>query len=277
MRRWRLANELRRLREAAGVTSKQAAERLCCSLSKISRIETASVAVSPRDVRDMLQLYRVSSEQQEALLRDADEARQKQIWWQEYDDVLDVRTRTFIGYEKSAASVRQYESRAILGLLQTKEYARVITKVTFPDLRDEQIERHVELRAARRSLLLGDNPPTLQVVLDEAALRRMASQRQVMRRQLQRLIEDAARPNVRLQLLPFEAGLHAGIAGPFTIIDFADPAVPALVHLEHSAGDVYLPRAGQISQFGALFAQLQVVALGDDESTAFLVELAGEL
>jgi transcriptional regulator with XRE-family HTH domain len=274
--RWRLANELRRLRKAAGVTSAQVAERLCCSLSKISRIETGRVGVSPRDVSAVLQLYGVDGELRESLLLDAREARRREIWWHAYDGVLNVSTRTFIEYEKSAATISVFELLVIPGLLQTEDYARAITRVTFPSLRHPQIRQHVELRVARRRLLLGDDPPTLRVVLDEAALRRLADDRRIVRSQLQRLVEDAGRANVCFQLLPFGAGLHGGMTGPFTILDFADPAAPSLVHLEHSAGDVYLGTREDLAQYERLFARLQGAALSPDSSVAFLVEMASE-
>jgi hypothetical protein len=275
MLRRQLASELRRLRDAAGLTSKQASDHLFCTPSKISRIEKARVTANPRDVRDLLELYEVNAQQREELLRLAHEARQKEAWWHAYGDVPNVRT--YIALEKAAASICYYESLVVPGLLQVEDYARLIISAIFPELRRERIERLVELRTTRQSLLCGDDPLTLVAVLDEAALHRLVSERQVMRRQLHRLIEAADLPNVTLQLLPFRAGPHSGMAGPFTILGFADAAVTGVVYLEHSSGDVYLDRADQVNRYRTRFEQLQAVAFTPDESTTFLVELARDL
>lgn len=274
MLRRQLASELRRLRDAAGLTSKQASDHLFCTPSKISRIETGRVTANPRDVRDLLELYGANGQQREDLLRLAHEARQKETWWRAYGDVPDVRT--LIAFEESAASICVYESLVIPGLLQVEDYARLILRAIFPNLPHERIERLVELRMTRQSLLEVDDPPTLEVVLDEAALHCLVSDRGVRERQLHRLIEAVGMPNVAFQLLAYRTGPHDGMAGPFTILSFVDPADPGVVHLEHSTGEVYLDRADQVDRYRTKFQHLQALACTPDESTAFLVDLVGE-
>lgn len=149
--RWRLAGELRRLRGAAGLTIDEVATHLCCSTSKVSRVETARVAAMQRDVKDMLDLYGVSGEQRDALLWLARQARRKEDWWQEFGDFPDVRT--YMSFERAADAIQICQPMMIPGLLQIEEYARLIITVAFPDLRDLQIDRLVQLRMERQAVL----------------------------------------------------------------------------------------------------------------------------
>ena len=269
--RRQLATKLRRLREDTGMTSEQVSEHLCCTPSKISRIETASVRVNPRDLRDLLDLYGVEGQLREDLLRLAQEARRKESWWRAYSDVPDVRR--YMAHEQSAVTICSYESLVIPGLLQVEEYARLIIGALFHDLTNQRVERLVELRMARQSVLHGSNGVKLEVVLDEAALHRLSGERRVMRKQLRHLIDATSLPNVTVQLLPFEAGPHPGMAGPFTILGFADAADADLVHIESSTGDVYIDQDDQVALYRTRFERLQAAALPPAESAAFLIEL----
>jgi transcriptional regulator with XRE-family HTH domain len=272
--RRRLGSELRRLREAAGLTTEQVAARLYCSYSKISRIETARVTALPRDVRDMLDIYQVSGQQREDLLQLAHEARHRDAWWHSYRDLPDART--FMSLEKAADSIRAYESRIIPGLLQVEEYARLIIEAVLPSLDRQEIERYVESRMARQTLLAGDGPTRLSVVADEASLRRLIGIPQVRLRQLQRLVEAAEMPNVTIQILPFIAGQHGAMLGPFTILGFSDSADPDVVLIESPTGDLYLDSAEQVRRYGLLFERLRDAAFDPDQSAAFLVQLMKE-
>lgn len=274
VRRRRLGFELRRLREAADLNIDQVAKALECSDSKISRIETGRVSATPRDVRDMLELYQVSNEQRDALIQIAREARQKG-WWHEYNDVPIVPA--YVGLEVAAASVRVYDPLLVPGILQTVEYAEAVIRSVFPKLPREEIERRAELRMTRQSLLTQDDPLMLWVVLDEAVLHRLAGECAVAREQLHRLIEKAKLPNVTLQVLPFAAGMHAGVDGAFTIIGFDEPADPDLVFLEHAAVALYLETAEEVDRFALLFDQLRGAALDPGASADFIAALAKEL
>ena len=183
--RRRLGSELRRLRDAAGISTEEVAAHLYCSISKISRIETARVAATPRDVRDMLDLYKVTGQQRDALMQLASEARQKEAWWHAHGDVPDVRT--YVSFEESARSISAYSAALVPGLLQAEEYARAIIGVVYPQLRPHEVERHVMLRMARQSILTGKDSPTLQAVFDEEALHRLVGGRQAMRNQVHHL------------------------------------------------------------------------------------------
>ena len=272
VRRRRLGTELRRLREDAGLTIDRVAKVLECSDSKVSRIENGQVGASPRDVRDMLELYGVDAAQRDALIQFARDARQKG-WWHAYGDVPGVPAH--VGLEDTAKALRMYAALLVPGLLQTPGYARAILRRLQPGLDDEQLDRWVELRIARQSLLAREERPTLWTILDEAVLRRPVGGPEVMREQLLRLAEAAALPKMTLQVLPFTAGEHAGMDGGFTILGFSTSADSDVVHLDNTTGDLYLENPGEIEQYNQVFSQLRAAALGPDDSIDMIVTLAG--
>ncbi len=273
VRRRRLGIELRRLRDDAGLTIEQVAGALECSDSKISRIETGQVGATPRDVRDMLQLYGVAGQRRDALLQSAREARQRD-WWQAYSDTLIV---PLVGMEAAASSIRVYETLLVPGLFQTRQYAGTVIRTVRPDLRPEEVERWVEFRMARQSLLARDRPPALSAVLDEALLRRPVGGPAAMDEQLHHLARVAALPTVTLQVLPFAAGHHAGMSGAFTIFSFPEPDDPDVVYLEHTKSDLYLESEEEVRRYASAFDQLRAMALPPDDSVALVVALARSL
>jgi transcriptional regulator with XRE-family HTH domain len=269
--RRRLAAELRRLRDAAGLGIDEVATHLCCSTSKVSRVETGRVAAMQRDVKDMLDLYRVGGERREALLELARQARRKEDWWDAYGDFPNVRT--YAAYERAADSIRIWQSMLVPGLLQVERYARRTIAASLPDLPSERLDRFLRLRLDRQALLDRPDAPRLEVVLDEAALRRLTGWPDVLPEQVERLLQAAARPNLSLQVLPFRAGPHGGLAESFRMLGFPDPADPDLVHLEHPTGDVYLTSPGQVARYRELFGRARALALPPVETGRLLAEL----
>ena len=271
-RRRRLGAELRRLREETGLTIDQVAEVLECSQSKVSRIETGQVSATPRDVRDMLALYRVSDAQREAMVQIAREARQPG-WWQKFVDVPDG-VPAYVGLETAATSIDIYMSVIVPALLQTADYARAVIGAVRPDLPGAEIDRRVELRLRRQALLDQDSPPALRVLLDDTVLRRPVGGEKVMAAQRRRLLEDAARPAVTLQVLPVEAGAHAGMDGPFTIFGFPAPAERDVVALDSAADALYLEGAEDVARYRRVFGLLLPAAL-TPEASAGRIAAAG--
>jgi transcriptional regulator with XRE-family HTH domain len=271
-RRRRLGAELRRLREEAGLTIDQVAEALECSQSKVSRIETGQVSATPRDVRDMLGLYQVPDSQREAMVQIAREARQPG-WWQKFVDVPDG-VPAYVGLETAATSIDIYMSVIVPALLQTADYARAVIGAVRPDLPGAEINRRVELRLRRQALLDQDRPPALRVLLDDTVLRRPVGGEKVMAAQRRRLLEDAARPAVTLQVLPVEAGVHAGMDGPFTIFGFPAPAERDVVALDSAADALYLEGAEDVARYRRVFGLLLPVAL-TPEASAGRIAAAG--
>jgi transcriptional regulator with XRE-family HTH domain len=276
VRRRRLAAELRSLREAARLTCEDVAEHMECSASKISRVETGRVSVSPRDVRDMLSLYGVDAQQRDSLVQLARESRQKG-WWHAYSDTIQPRFATYVGLEDAAAEIRTYEVNLIPGLLQTEDYARTVINAGNLTGTQEDVERRVALRMARQPMLTGDDPPQLWAVLDEAVLRRTVGGPGLMRMQLDQLVELAAMPNVAVQVIPFTAGAHPGMGKPFVILAFPERADPDVVYLEDLTSALYLEDVDEIDRYNVLFNHLRATALSFEDSASLIVSAAKEL
>lgn len=272
IRRRRLGAELRRRREAAGVTIDGVADRLECSASKISRIETGHTSATPRDVRDMLEIYGVRGPECEELVQIAREARQKG-WWHPYSTVL---TGAYVGLEAAAQSVRAYEQQVVPGILQTEDYAKAMIRAARPDITADEVDRRVRVRLGRQSLLNQDDPIELWVVLDEAVVSRPVGGDGVMRAQLERLVDAADLPNVTLQILPFEAGGHAGMDGTFAILDFPEPSDPDVVYAENATGGLFLEKSDELRKYVFIFDHIRAAALGPEESVAYIAKLAKE-
>jgi transcriptional regulator with XRE-family HTH domain len=275
VRRRRLAIELRHLREEAGLTIERVARALECSESKVSRLETAHVTATPRDVRDMLELYGVTGSRRDELVQMAREARQKG-WWFKYRDHL-ADQASYVGLEVAADSIRIYKPLLVPGLLQTPEYARAVIRALYPGDSPEELGRRLELRMARQPILAEESPPALWAVLDEAALHRLVGGPKVMREQLHHLVEQAQLPNVTLQVLPYTAGAHPALDGPFDILGFDEPGDPDVVHIEGFASQLYLERPEDVRRYSQVFDLLRASALGPDDSAAFITRLAQHL
>ncbi|HEU5474576.1 MAG TPA: helix-turn-helix transcriptional regulator [Actinophytocola sp.] len=271
VRRRRLASELRRLREAAKLTIDEVGEKLECSASKISRIETGHVGVTPRDVRDMLELYALPEDEREALVQLAREARKKG-WWHAFNEVF---TGAFVGLESDASSLRTYQSLLVPGLLQTEDYTRAVIKAIAPDYSEETVERRVTARQSRQTLLTDAQPPEFWVIMDEAVLHRTVGGPDIMRGQLRRLLETAQLPHVTLQVLPFEAGAHAGMEGPFMILGFPEQADPDVVYVENTTSGSYLEEPPDVHRYTLMFDHLRATALKPAD-TLLMVKQAAE-
>jgi transcriptional regulator with XRE-family HTH domain len=273
VRRRRLASELRRLREAAGLTIDEVGDKLECSASKISRIETGHVGVTPRDVRDMLELYPIDPDAREALVQLAREARKKG-WWHAYNEVF---TGSFVGLEADASSLHAYQALLVPGLLQTEDYTRCVHKAIRPDQPDDEIERRVAARLARQKLLTDPQPPEYWAIIDEAVLHRTVGGPQIMRAQLNRLTETAQLPHVTLQVLPFGVGAHAGMEGPFLILGFPEQADPDVVYVENTTTGSYLEEPSDVYRYTLMFDHLRASALNTSETLRVVKEAADRL
>jgi transcriptional regulator with XRE-family HTH domain len=275
VRRRRLALELRRLREAARLTCEEVAEHLECSASKISRVETGRVSVSPRDVRDMLELYGVPAEQRESLVQLARDSRQKG-WWHAYSDTMQPQMATYIGLESAASEIRIYEVSLIPGLLQTEDYARAVIRAGMVNSPAEDIERRVALLMARQPAVVRDDPPKIWAVLDEAALRRRVGGAGVMRLQLEHLLAQAALPNVAVQVIPFGGGAHPAMGRPFIILVFPERVDTDVVYLEDLTSALYLEDVAEVDRYNVFFNHLRATALSFDDSAAMITSVLKE-
>lgn len=273
VRRRRLASELRRLREAAELTIDEVGEKLECSASKISRIETGHVGVTPRDVRDMLELYPLDDDQREALVQLAREARKKG-WWHAYNEVF---TGSFVGLESDASSLHTHQALLVPGLLQTEDYTRAVIRAIRPDAGEADVDRRVAARLTRQNLLTDPQPPEYWVIIDEAVLHRTVGGPEIMLAQLRRLVEAAALPNVTLQVVPFSAGAHAGMEGPFLILGFPEQADPDVVYVENTTTGSYLEEPSDVYRYTLMFDHLRAAALKPADTVAMVEQAADRL
>ncbi len=270
VRRMLLGSQLRRLREARGITREAAGYSIRASESKISRMELGRVSFKTRDVEDLLTLYGITDEAERTSLLSL--AREANVagWWHSYSDVLPSWFPTYVGLEGAASLIRVYEVQFVHGLLQTEEYARAVVRRGMRGESAADIEKRVALRLERQKYLLSENAPEFHIVLDEAALRRPYGDREVMRGQLQHLIDVSERPNIRLQVMPFGFGGHSGESGAFTLLSFPESDLSDVVYLEQLSSALYLDKAEDVAQYESALKELQQDSPGPDESRDLL-------
>jgi transcriptional regulator with XRE-family HTH domain len=277
VRRRKLGAELRTLRVQARLTSGEAAARVGWHQSKVSRIETGASGVKPPDVRSLLDAYGVDDPQLRRvllILAGAEDVLGHDHWWHAYRGVLPPTYRDFISLESQASRMRTLETLVVPGLLQTPEYARAVTGAATEETDEDKLDTLVKVRLARQDVLTSDRPLELTAVLDEAVLRREVGGPEVMSRQLRRLAEAARLPQVHLQVLPFRAGAHIGVTGPFVIFSFSSTSDLDVVVLDHLTSSLHLERKEDLQAYSEAFSTLQVHALTPEESLDYIAAIA---
>lgn len=274
VRRRRLGQELRRLRELKGMTAEEVAERLLVSQSKISRLENGRRSISQRDVRDLCGVYEVEDHRiVDSLMQMAKDSRQ-QGWWHSFGD---IPYSVYIGLETDAASLRVYDPQVVPGLLQTRQYAEALIAGALPETAAADIEKRVQVRVRRQERIsAAENPLRLWTVLDEAALRRVVGNGSVMRDQLEHLVEQSQLPHVTVQVIPFEMGAHPGLNGQYAILEFPDAADSSVVYIEGVTSDLYLEKANDVQKYSVMYEHLRAQALNVEQSRQFIADIAKE-
>ncbi|MFD5103305.1 helix-turn-helix domain-containing protein [Streptomyces albidochromogenes] len=276
VRRRKLGDELRRLRDRAGLTSPQAARLVGWHQSKVSRIETGRSTVKPSDVTRLLDVYGVTDprlrELVDALTGPAADAGGKH-WWHAYRGLLPPQYRDLISLESQAGAARTLETTVVPGLLQTPDYARAVTRAALTGLPAAKVDALVEVRIARQEVLGAARPLELSAVLDEAVLRRPVGGQDTMKQQLQQLLEMGDLPHVRLQVLPFSSGAHIGLTGSFIIFSFPNMADLDVVVIDHLTSSLYLERKEDLTAYDTAFHALQAQALSPEESSALIARI----
>jgi len=273
--RMRLGSQLRRLREAAGITPEEAGSRIRGSRSKISRLENGRVKLKNRDVTDLLTLYGVTDEALRSKFLTLVTRSNGPDWWAEYGDILPAGFESYLGLEAAAATIRSFEVQFVHGLFQTADYARAVTALMRRAAADE-IQRWVSLYLRRQELLSRPDPPHVWSVMDEAVLRRPAGGAAVMRAQFRHLIEVAELPHVTLQVIPFASGAHAAGSGSFTVLRFEERDLPDVVYLEQLTNAVYLEQRPYVERYLEVVDEISSEALTPDETTLFIEQVARE-
>ena len=270
VRRRQLIAELKRLREAAGLTQDDVAQRLDWHHTKVFRIETGRTGPHPNDVRVMLDVYGVTNPvQREALVQLAKDARQRG-WWYSYRDVLPSQYEFFIGLEAEATSIQTFELAVVPGLLQIEDYARALVRGGPLELDSDEIERLVEVRMTRQQVLANPDRPQLWAILDEAAIRRVVGGPAVMRAQLQHLVTLSEQGKTTIQVVPYSVGAHPGTVGSFMILGFAEPSEIDVVYMETIGGNISVDKPEEVQHYATAFDHLRAVALSPDGTRAML-------
>ncbi len=258
-RRRELSTRLKELREAAGVSVEEAAEELDCSTDKIHWIERADwTNPRARDVRDLLRRYGVTDQHTIDELIDLARTGGEKDWWQPYSKTLSKRRSkysAYLGLEAGASGILTFELAVIPGLLQTDEYARALIEAGPDEIDEAEIAERVKVRAGRRRVLTGDDPAKLWAIIDEAALRRPIGGSEVMQVQISYLLQLARQPNVTLQVVPFSAGAHPALSGPFTLMSF-DQGYPDVAYVETIGGEVVIDSIDGVDRYHRVFRRL---------------------
>ena len=273
-----LGGQLRKLREAAGITPDRAGYEIRASRSKISRVEHGRVSFKERDVADLLTLYGVTDEGERRRMLNLAQHANSQGWWSRYDDVMPDWFETYVGLEQATSLIRTYELQFVPGLFQTEDYARAVTVLGHRSAAADEIERRVSLRLQRQQILTRpDATPRVWAVIDESALRRPLGGREVMRAQLTRLIELGELSQVTLQVMPFDQGGHSAAGGSFSILRFAEPELPDIVYIEQLTGALYLDRLEEADHYREVMNSLSAEAETPAESARQLKRLINEI
>jgi transcriptional regulator with XRE-family HTH domain len=274
VRRRRLGSELRKLRDASQYKLEEVAAELGVAPSTLSRIETGKAPTKSAYLNQMLEMYGVSDQAQRQVLIDMAREGHRKGWWSAYDDVLPSGFDIFVGLEAETTGIRSYENSVVHGLLQTEDYARAVLRELQPRLTTEQVERQVDLRMARQRRLEEEPALDLWVIHDEAVVRRAVGGAAVMRGQLAQLLESVSRPGLTLQVLPFESGAHAGMRGPFSILEFADRSDSRVAHVESVGGFIYMEKEREVRVCSDAFDRLRAAALAPGASVDLIKVIA---
>ncbi|MFK3984710.1 helix-turn-helix domain-containing protein [Micromonospora sp. NPDC050397] len=272
-----LGAQLRRLREANGVTRETAGWEIRASESKISRMELGRVGFKERDVADLLTLYGVHDDDERKVLLGLAREANEPGWWHRYGDVLPQWFQSYLGLEAASSLIRTYEVQFVPGLLQSRDYARAVVLLGHRTASGDEVERRVNLRMARQQLLTRTDPPQIWAVVDEAALRRPIGGPEVMHGQISALIEATKLPNVRLQVMPFATGGHAAAGGAFSILRFPDRDLPDVVYIEQLTSALYLDKRDDVDHYAAAMERVCVEAEPPAQTPEILARILADL
>ncbi|GAA0991110.1 helix-turn-helix transcriptional regulator [Nocardiopsis tropica] len=272
MRRRRLSAVLRHLRHEQGKTLEVVTDDLEWSRGRLAHMEGNKwIRPDLGNIRQLLDYYEVAENaEREAILNLARQSRERG-WWTKFKDVFG--TDSLVGFESEASVVSTWQPVVVPGLLQTEEYAAASARASLARPAAE-VDRIVEARMARQEVLTGDQPPTVWAVVDESVLRRLPEGK-VASSQLHRLIDLSEDPDnhVTIQVLPFTAGLHPGISGPFVLLDFQDDLDGPLVFLESRTDGLFLEEHEEVDEYRVVFGHLQVTALSQADSLRMMKKM----
>ncbi|GHC77829.1 transcriptional regulator [Nocardiopsis terrae] len=257
-----LGTQLRRLRKEKGISRHDAGYAIRASHAKISRMELGQVSFKHRDVDDLLKLYGVDDPGQREALVGMISSANAQGWWHKYGDVLPQWFGVYVGLEEAASVIRTFEVQFVPGLLQTEGYARSVIKLSRTANSEEEVDSRVNMRMRRQLRFTSPegDPPRLWAVIDEAVLHRPYGDAEVMRGQIEHLLEMSRRPNITIQIATFAMGGHPAAGGPFSILRFPTPQLPDVVYLEQLSSALYFDKFDDTSRYAQTMDHLATQA-----------------
>lgn len=271
-----LGSQLRRMRLARGISREDAGFAIRASHAKITRLERGQVGFKVRDVEDLLTLYGLTDPKERAAILDLVRQANANGWWHKHSDVLPSWFNVYMGLEEAASIIRTFEVQFVPGLLQTKAYARAVMELSRTATTISEIDSRVDMRMQRKERLL-QGGSRLWAVIDEAGLRRPYGGDEVLREQIDHLIELTEHPRVTIQLAPFAMGGHPAAGGPFTILRFASDQLPDIVYLEQLASALYLDKYEETHSYTEIMDHVTIQAPVPAETPALLRQIRDSL
>lgn len=269
VRQRELGKRLRVLRNQHGLTVEEVADKLLCSATKISRLETGARRPSFRDVRDLCELYGLDEPTSTEFMTLAREARQ-QVWWTQYED---LKMDPYLGLEAAAVAITSYTMYYIPALLQTQEYTKEIIRTIAPKMDPHVLLERVEARMRRQQRLDDGEPPRYRVLLDEAVLHRAVAGPAIMAAQLDKVLQAERRGRVTVQVVAFDFGAHAAQDSNFILFEFAENTNQSpVVSVEGLTGMQYLEKPADITRYREAIEYLRDSALSPRDSIALVTE-----
>ena len=269
VRQRELSMRLRKLREDRKLAIGQVAERLICSVTKISRIETGARRVSLRDVRDLCQIYEVSELEMARLMDLARRARETG-WWAHY---VDLGVGPYFDFEQEAKALTYYSMSFVSGLLQTEDYSRAIIRAIYPHMDEQVLKERIEARMRRQELLDRPDRPRVRVLMDEGVLQRPVGGSRAMAAQLSKILDIMAKEKAVVQIVPFNSGAQVSSDSNFTLFEFSDSSVPSIVHIEGLLSAQYLEQPAAVDRYREVLDNLRDLALSPRDSQVLITKI----
>lgn len=277
IRQRRLARRLRELRSAAGMTHADIAKVLGSAESKVGRIENAQSGIRLPDLRAWMDATNVTDPAERAEIEELSREAKKKGWWSRYTNAVDSAYAAYVAVEWDAAELYNVETNLIPGLLQTPEYTKALIELQAPDATKEHVETQINVRRERRKVLTRDNPLQLWVIIAESVLHHRVGSHEVMKAQLEALVEDSRQSNVQLQVLPQDDPMNACLFGPFVIMSFPTSAETDIIYAESPTSTLYYEEPADVDTYTTLFRRLNMAAANVSNSRALILDAIKEM